>query len=220
MIKGELNDNSLSKRKIVYAECVCTENRKKRNSKDLSFSNRGKTLEDEINEANDYYIKRRLAIIHKKPVPVQIVKVEYPSRSAAVIREAYFRTPSTTDYNGVWNGHYIDFDAKETASKTSFPLKNIHEHQMIHMQQVTEQNGMAFIIVRFSAFERYFIVPYEVLQKAWQAMENGDRKSIPFSTIEEEAYEIPTSYYPRIDYLPIIQQWIDATCFRSESEEK
>lgn len=91
---------------------------------------------------------------------------------------------------------------------------------MIHMQQVTEQNGMAFIIVRFSAFERYFIVPYEVLQKAWQAMENGDRKSIPFSTIEEEAYEIPTSYYPRIDYLPIIQQWIDATCFRSESEEK
>lgn len=193
---------------------------KKRNSKDLSFSNRGKTLEDEINEANDYYIKRRLAIIHKKPVPVQIVKVEYPSRSAAVIREAYFRTPSTTDYNGVWNGHYIDFDAKETASKTSFPLKNIHEHQMIHMQQVREQNGMAFIIVRFSAFERYFIVPYEVLQKAWQAMENGDRKSIPFSTIEEEAYEIPTSYYPRIDYLPIIQQWIDATCFRSESEEK
>ncbi|WP_341302394.1 Holliday junction resolvase RecU [Lysinibacillus sp. FSL H8-0500] len=193
---------------------------KKSNNKDLSFSNRGKTLEDEINEANDYYIKRRLAIIHKKPVPVQIVKVEYPSRSAAVIREAYFRTPSTTDYNGVWNGHYIDFDAKETASKTSFPLKNIHEHQMTHMQQVTEQHGVAFIIVRFSAHERYFIVPYEVLQKAWQAMENGNRKSIPLSTIEQETYEIPTNYYPRIDYLPIIQQLIDAKCCRSESEEK
>ena len=192
---------------------------KKSKSKDLSFSNRGKTLEDEINEANDYYIKRRLAIIHKKPVPVQIVKVEYPSRSAAVIREAYFRTPSTTDYNGVWNGHYIDFDAKETASKTSFPLKNIHEHQMTHMQQVTEQNGVAFIIVRFSAFERYFIVPYEVLQKAWQAMENGERKSIPFSTIEREAFEIPTSYYPRINYLPIIQQLIEAKSHGSESEE-
>ena len=123
---------------------------KKGKDKDFSFSNRGKTLEDEINEANDYYVKRRLAIIHKKPVPVQIVKVEYPSRSAAVIREAYFRTPSTTDYNGVWDGHYIDFDAKETASKTSFPLKNIHVHQMTHMQQVTEQDGVAFIIVRFS----------------------------------------------------------------------
>lgn len=164
---------------------------KKSKNKDLSFSNRGKTLEDEINEANDYYIKRRLAIIHKKPVPVQIVKVEYPSRSAAVIREAYFRTPSTTDYNGVWNGHYIDFDAKETASKTSFPLKNIHEHQMTHMQQVTEQNGVAFIIVRFSAYERYFIVPYEVLQKAWQAMENGDRKSIPFRSSKKRHMKFP-----------------------------
>lgn len=192
---------------------------KKGKDKDFSFSNRGKTLEDEINEANDYYVKRRLAIIHKKPVPVQIVKVEYPSRSAAVIREAYFRTPSTTDYNGVWNGHYIDFDAKETASKTSFPLKNIHLHQMTHMQQVTEQNGVAFIIVRFSAFERYFIVPYDVLQKAWLAMEKGERKSIPFSTIEKEAFEIPTSYYPRIDYLPIIQQLIKAQSHGSESEE-
>ncbi|MGE7694268.1 Holliday junction resolvase RecU [Lysinibacillus sp. NPDC094177] len=192
---------------------------KKGQDKDFSFSNRGKTLEDEINEANDYYVKRQLAIIHKKPVPVQIVKVEYPSRSAAVIREAYFRTPSTTDYNGVWKGHYIDFDAKETASKTSFPLKNIHLHQMTHMQQVTEQNGVAFIIVRFSAFERYFIVPYNVLQKAWLAMEKGERKSIPFSTIEKVAFEIPTSYYPRIDYLPIIQQLIEAQSHGSESEE-
>lgn len=192
---------------------------KKGRKKDFSYSNRGKTLEDEINEANDYYLERQLAIIHKKPVPVQIVKVEYPSRSAAVIREAYFRTPSTTDYNGVWNGHYIDFDAKETASKTSFPLKNIHTHQMKHMQQVKEQNGVAFIIVRFSAFERYFLVPYEVLQKAWHAMNNGERKSIPFSIIEKEAYEIPTSYYPRIDYLPVLQQFIEATSHGSESEE-
>lgn len=90
---------------------------------------------------------------------------------------------------------------------------------MTHMQQVSEQNGVAFIIVRFSAFERYFIVPYEVLQKAWQAMENGERKSIPFSTIEREAFEIPTSYYPRIDYLPIVQQLIEAKSHGSESEE-
>ena len=178
--------------------------------KDYSFSNRGKTLEDEIDEANAYYLSKRLAIIHKKPVPVQIVKVEYPSRSAAVIREAYFRTPSTTDYNGVWNGYYVDFDAKETSSKTSFPLKNIHTHQMTHMQQVTEQLGVAFIIMRFSALERYFIVPFEVLQKAWSAMENGERKSIPLTQIEQEAYEIQTSYYPRIDYLKVLERFIES----------
>ncbi|EON72437.1 Holliday junction resolvase RecU [Lysinibacillus sphaericus] len=205
--------------KLYTPASSVTKVEKQGKTKDFSYSNRGKTLEDEINEANDYYLERRLAIIHKKPVPVQIVKVEYPSRSAAVIKEAYFRTPSTTDYNGVWNGHYIDFDAKETASKSSFPLKNIHTHQMTHMQQVTEQNGVAFIIIRFSAFERYFMVPYEVLQKAWQAMANGERKSIPFSTIEKVAYEIPTSYYPRIDYLPVLQQLIGAKSHGFESEE-
>ena len=97
---------------------------------DLSFSNRGKSLEDELNETNEFYLSRGIAVIHKKPVPIQVVNVNYPARSAAVITEAYFRTPSTTDFNGVWQGKYIDFEAKETKSATSFPLQNIHEHQV------------------------------------------------------------------------------------------
>ena len=55
--------------------------------KTTSFSNRGKSLEDDLNDTNSYYLAAGLANIHKKPVPIQIVKVEYPSRSAAVIRE-------------------------------------------------------------------------------------------------------------------------------------
>ncbi|MER2115274.1 MAG: Holliday junction resolvase RecU, partial [Solibacillus isronensis] len=99
---------------------------KEKNKRAVNYSNRGKSLEDDLNETNMFYLHRNMANIHKKPVPIQIVKVDYPARSAAVIKEAYFRTPSTTDYNGVWNGYYIDFEAKETDSKTSFPLKNIH----------------------------------------------------------------------------------------------
>lgn len=177
----------------------------------VSFSNRGKTLEDEINETNIYYLNRQIATIHKKPVPIQIVKVEYPKRSAAVIKEAYFRTPSTTDYNGVWNGYYIDFEAKETESKTSFPLKNVHEHQVIHMKHVTEQKGIAFMIVRFSKLDRYFIVPFCVLEHAWSMMESGGRKSIPLSTFEEKTIEIKPGYQPRIDYLKAIKIMLTST---------
>ncbi|MEL4024669.1 Holliday junction resolvase RecU [Lysinibacillus endophyticus] len=176
--------------------------------KDLSFSNRGKTLEDEINETNIYYLNQQKAIIHKKPVPVQIVKVEYPSRSAAVIREAYFRTPSTTDYNGVWNGYYIDFEAKETENKTSFPLKNIHQHQVTHMKQVTNQKGIAFMIVRFSSLDRYFVVPFDILCEAWTTMEQGGRKSIPLKVFETKTFEITPGYNPRIDYLSVIPNLI------------
>src|SRR5690625_2214371 len=61
----------------------------KRKSKQINYTNRGMTLEDDINITNEYYLNNNLAIIHKKPTPVQIVNVHYPKRSAAVITEAY-----------------------------------------------------------------------------------------------------------------------------------
>ena len=68
------------------------------------YAKRGMSLEDEINHSNHYYLAHHIAVIHKKPTPIQLVKVDYPKRSAAVIKEAYFRRPSTTDYNGVYRG--------------------------------------------------------------------------------------------------------------------
>ena len=91
-----------------------------------NYSSRGMGLENILNQTNELYRLQKRAVIHKKPTPIQVVKVNYPARSAAQITEAYFRHASTTDYNGVYKGRYIDFEAKETKNKTSFPLKNIH----------------------------------------------------------------------------------------------
>lgn len=175
-----------------------------------SYSNRGKTLEDDLNESNEYYLSRNIAVIHKKPVPIQIVNVNYPSRSAAVITEAYFRTPSTTDFNGVWNGKYIDFEAKETKSKTSFPLQNIHEHQVEHMKNVMKQGGITFLIVGFSSLDRYFIVPYDIIEAKWDRMKEGGRKSIAIAEFERETFEIELGYMPTLDYLKIIASLIES----------
>ncbi|KXH82104.1 Holliday junction resolvase RecU [Sporosarcina sp. HYO08] len=166
-----------------------------------SFSNRGKTLEDELNESNEYYLHHGIAVIHKKPVPIQVVNVKYPARSAAVITEAYFRTPSTTDYNGVWQGKYIDFEAKETKNKTSFPLQNIHEHQVMHMKNISSQGGIAFFVIRFSTLDRYFILPYASFSNKWKRMIDGGRKSITLAEIEKDAIEIQPGFHPRLDYI-------------------
>ena len=177
----------------------------------VSYGNRGQSLEDDLNETNRYYLAHDIAIIHKKPVPVQIVKVDYPARSAAVIREAYFRTPSTTDYNGVWQGKAIDFEAKETKNKTSFPLSNIHEHQMQHMAAVARHGGIVFFIIRFSTLARTYFMPYEAVVPYWEAMQKGGRKSIPLRQFETSGTLLPAGYMPCIDYV---------ACLRSlESEE-
>ncbi|MBE1554146.1 Holliday junction resolvase RecU [Sporosarcina limicola] len=170
----------------------------------LSFSNRGKTLEDELNETNEFYLSRSMAVIHKKPVPIQVVNVNYPARSAAVITEAYFRTPSTTDYNGLWKGKYIDFEAKETKSATSFPLQNIHEHQVNHMKSVSKQGGITFFILKFTSLDRYFITPYVFFEKYWERMISGGRKSITLDEVMEMSTEIKPGFNPRLDYLQAV----------------
>lgn len=110
----------------------------------IEYGGRGMSLEKDIEHSNTFYLKSDIAVIHKKPTPVQIVNVNYPKRSKAVINEAYFRTPSTTDYNGVYQGYYIDFEAKETKNKTSFPLNNIHDHQVEHMKNAYQQKVLCF----------------------------------------------------------------------------
>lgn len=71
---------------------------------------RGMSLEEDINLSNTYYLSVDQAVIYKKPTPIQIVKVDYPSRNKARIVEAYYQAPSTTDYNGIYKGRYIDFE--------------------------------------------------------------------------------------------------------------
>lgn len=123
------------------------------------YAKRGMSLEDEINHSNQYYLARHIAVIHKKPTPIQLVKVDYPKRSAAVIKEAYFRRPSTTDYNGVYRGYYIDFDAKETRNKNSFPLKNFHPHQIQHMRECVAQGEFVLLSLNLRSLTCYTCFP-------------------------------------------------------------
>ena len=135
----------------------------KQADKPIDFANRGMTFEGAINATNDYYLARQIAVIHKKPTPVQIVKVDYPKRSRAKIVEAYFRQASTTDYSGVYNGHYIDFEAKETRQKTAMPMKNFHSHQIEHMASVLKQKGIAFVLLYFSSLDLTYLLPAQAL---------------------------------------------------------
>ncbi len=164
------------------------------------------TLEEDINITNKFYLDTDQAVIHKKPTPVQIVKVNYPSRSAAVITEAYYKQASTTDYNGLYRGKYVDFEAKETRNKTRFPLSNIHDHQISHMQSVVDHGGVCFMIIRFAAYDETYFLEAEKLFSYWNDKLKGGKKSISYETIKKDSYIIPFQYQTRVDYLAIIDK--------------
>lgn len=173
-------------------------------SSKIEFGKRGMNFEAEINATNEYYLAHNMAVVHKKPTPIQIVKVDYPKRSRAKITEAYFKQASTTDYSGVWQGNYIDFEAKETQQKTVFPLKNFHEHQIIHMQKVLEQKGIAFVLLHFAQLDETYLLPSQNLIAFY--WEKHGLKSIPMAYIKKYGYEIPTQQIPRIPYLDILKK--------------
>ena len=171
----------------------------------INYKNRGMTLEEDINVSNQYYIEIEKAFIYKKPTPIKITKVDYPSRDKTVIKEAFFTIPSTTDYNGLYKGMYIDFEAKETKSKTSFSLGNIHKHQINHIRNIYNNSGISFLIVRFTTInETYLLMAEDFLIY----IDNNERKSIPIDYFRKKGFLLKDGYKPRSDYLEIIDKII------------
>lgn len=165
-----------------------------------TYANRGMMLERDINQSNKYYLDHNIALIYKKPTPIKVVKVEYPKN---VIKEAYFNEPSTLDYNGIYKGKYLEFDAKETQSNTSFPISNIHKHQLEHMKKVIYFGGITFLIVRFTKINETYIL---LGRELFNFIESNDRKSIPIDYFRKNGFLVELKYIPRLDYISIIDK--------------
>ena len=166
----------------------------------LSAANRGMSLEEDINLSNEYYRDMGIALINKRPTPINIVKVDY-SRGAR-ITDAYFEKQSTTDYNGVYKGKYIDFEAKNTKSETSFPLSNISEHQIVHLKNVIKHGGIAFFIICFQLKNEVYLLDASFVIEFY---EKGGRKSIPYNIFKEKGVLIKQDYTPRLHYIDAVE---------------
>ena len=165
----------------------------------VNYGNRGMELENIINEANYYYLENDIAVIYKKPTPIGIVEVDYHNN--ANITNAYFKEPSTLDYNGLYKGRYIEFDAKECKLKSSFPFRNIHSHQIEHIKRVLKHGGIVFLIIAMN--EKYFLFKGEDLISLY---DSKIRKSIPYSMLLEKGYLLNYKYHIGLDYLNNIEE--------------
>lgn len=135
---------------------------------------RGSTLEEFLNRTNEKYLEQGLALIQKIPTPITPVKIDKEHRHITL---AYFDQRSTVDYIGAVQGIPVCFDAKECHTDT-FPLQNLHAHQVSFMEEFEKQDGIAFLIIYFSARNELYYMPFQEIKKFWNRAEKGGRKSI------------------------------------------
>ena len=164
--------------------------------KNSNYKNRGMFLENIINDSNTYYNSIDKCLIYKKPTPIKVLNVSYPSNTSHLIDKAVYSNISTLDYNGIYRERYIEFDAKECHSTTSFPLSNIKNHQLEHIKKVIKQKGIVFLIIYMNN-EFYLVKGEDIIE----FINNNTRKSIEFEYIKSKGYKINESYLPRLKYL-------------------
>ena len=166
---------------------------------------RGSTLEDLLNRTNEKYLENGLALIQKIPTPITPINSDKKSRHITL---AYFDQKSTVDYIGAVQGIPVCFDAKECNTDT-FPLANIHEHQIRFMENFEKQDGIAFILIYYTNKETFYHLTFKQLQSFWNRAKEGGRKSFRYDELDS-SYFLPKVNGILVPYLNTLQKDLES----------
>ncbi|PFP88686.1 Holliday junction resolvase RecU [Bacillus cereus] len=162
----------------------------------------GAAFENLINFSNDMYKRKNIALVTKRATPVVVTKLFKDGR----IKEGYFEKKSTVDYDGIYKGRMLAFEAKATTNKTSFALKNISPHQMEYLEQAESMGAICFFLIEFSIEHSIFLVPFDLIKEYVHAAKLGGRKSIPRAVFNEKSYLIKPTNRALVDYLHYVDK--------------
>ena len=135
------------------------------------------------------------------PTPITPIAIDKETRHITL---AYFDQKSTVDYIGAVQGIPVCFDAKECAAAT-FPLQNVHAHQVRFMKEFEEQGGIAFIVLHWTANDEIYYIPFDELCGFWERMESGGRKSFTYDEMDR-SWRIGRQRDVLVHYLEMIQR--------------
>lgn len=141
----------------------------------VSYANRGMSFERTIENTNKHYKRFGHAYVRKIPTPVKVLGF---TENGMI--EGFYESRSALDFNGVLKGgRHIDFDTKQTTSKTSFPFGNVSKHQFKYMKDINEFGGITFLLISFKAHNKVFILRLEDIEEYLKIKPN--KKSIEYS---------------------------------------
>lgn len=169
----------------------------------MHYGNRGAAFESLINMANIQYDNAGIALVHKRPTPVKVLK----SKGHKVTNGVY-EAKSTVDYDGIYKGKAIYFEAKSVKGNR-FKLDNLHDHQMKHLEKTFNLGAVCFLLIEFSDSKTIYFVPYTVMKfyvdKSKATYAPRGSKSIPQDDFDVYAYGVKSTNRSLLDYL----YWVD-----------
>lgn len=169
--------------------------------KSKSHANRGKALENYINESNESYLIRGQAEIIRQHPEIKVLKL-----NGKEIVKAFFKDKGAPDYAGLTHGRGICFDAKETGDRERFKLELIKDHQIQYLKRWQNQGGISFIILHFTKLFETYIVPYDLIASYWEQAAEGGRKSIPVHVIQQNCDRVKAGRGLTLDWLAVIEK--------------
>ncbi|TBX83994.1 Holliday junction resolvase RecU [Bacillus cereus] len=175
----------------------------------MGQGNRGMAFEKLINLSNEMYQREGVALINKRATPVKVLK----SVGGRVLN-GFYEAKSTVDYDGVYKGRAVAFEAKSTQSLTRFDLSNIAQHQLDYLEKAEKMGAICFFLIEFSKDQTIFLVPASVIQSyVRMSHQPNGKKSISRADFDIYGYLVEQTERAPVDYLQYIDEAVAPVMF-------
>ncbi|PEP96783.1 Holliday junction resolvase RecU [Bacillus wiedmannii] len=175
----------------------------------MGQGNRGMAFEKLINLSNEMYQREGVALINKRATPVKVLK-----SAGGRVLSGYYEAKSTVDYDGVYKGRAIAFEAKSTENPTRLDLKNIAQHQLDYLEKAEKMGAICFFLIEFSKDKSVFAVPLSVIQSYVRiSHQPKGKKSIPRADFDIYGYLVEQTERALVDYLKYVDEAVTPVMF-------
>ncbi len=175
----------------------------------MGQGNRGMAFEKLINLSNEMYQREGVALINKRATPVKVLK-----SAGGRVLNGFYEAKSTVDYDGVYKGRAVAFEAKSTQSLTRFDLSNIAQHQLDYLEKAEKMGAVCFFLIEFSKDQTVFLVPAAVIQSyVRMSHQPNGKKSISRADFDIYGYLVEQTERAPVDYLQYIDETVTPVMF-------
>ncbi|EEL37203.1 Recombination protein U (Penicillin-binding protein-related factor A) [Bacillus cereus Rock3-29] len=175
----------------------------------MGLGNRGMAFEKLINLSNEMYQREGVALINKRATPVKVLK-----STGGRVLNGFYEAKSTVDYDGVYKGRAVAFEAKSTQSLTRFDLSNIAQHQLDYLEKAEKMGAICFFLIEFSKDQTVFLVPASVIQSyVRMSHQPNGKKSISRADFDIYGYLVEQTERAPVDYLQYIDDAVAPVVF-------